>query len=412
MNPSYFHHHMLLIKKIFIQRGFNHNTFLYLGSNLKKNASYIFSSTVPKRSMNTETMKSWQASTHGLENLRLSSIDIPSILKPNEVLVKVFAASVNPLDVLMIDKAYGRSTFELLNYLSDLGDVLKSPVLPITGGRDFVGEVVRVGHSVSNIEVNDKVWGVVMPQRQGSHAEYVVTSDFLVSKKPENISDIEAASIPYIGMTAWNTVVFFGNLSPYRCKGLNIGLVGANGGIGSFLTQLLSLWGAKVSAICRKDSFSFVESCGASEVFDSEDPNILKILSSDPKFHLLIDAAGYGINTGTWCETLLMSKNATLISLKSPLLTNMDENGALFGSLKSLAELIKANTIDVPPGIKIKWAFFYPNKDALQNIGKLLEEGKIKPIIDKVFKMEDLLSAYEHVKSGRKQGKTVIDFTS
>ncbi|RXG72439.1 Reticulon-4-interacting protein 1-like protein, mitochondrial [Armadillidium vulgare] len=361
MNPSYFHHHMLLIKKIFIQRGFNHNTFLYLGSNLKKNASYIFSSTVPKRSMNTETMKSWQASTHGLENLRLSSIDIPSILKPNEVLVKVFAASVNPLDVLMIDKAYGRSTFELLNYLSDLGDVLKSPVLPITGGRDFVGEVVRVGHSVSNIEVNDKVWGVVMPQRQGSHAEYVVTSDFLVSKKPENISDIEAASIPYIGMTAWNTVVFFGNLSPYRCKGLNIGLVGANG---------------------------------------------------DPKFHLLIDAAGYGINTGTWCETLLMSKNATLISLKSPLLTNMDENGALFGSLKSLAELIKANTIDVPPGIKIKWAFFYPNKDALQNIGKLLEEGKIKPIIDKVFKMEDLLSAYEHVKSGRKQGKTVIDFTS
>ncbi|KAB7494051.1 Reticulon-4-interacting protein 1, mitochondrial [Armadillidium nasatum] len=365
MNPSYFHHHLLLIKKIFIQRGFNHNTFLYLGSNLKKNASHIFSSTVPKRSMNTETMKSWQATTYGLENLKLSSIDIPSILKPNEVLVKVCAASVNPLDVLMLDKAYGRSTFELLNYLDYFGDVLKTPNLPLTGGRDFVGEVVRVGHSVSNIEVNDKVWGVVMPHRQGSHAEYVVTSDFLISKKPENISDIEAASLPYIGMTAWNTVVSFGNLSQHHCKGLKIGLVGANGGIGTFLTQL---------------------------------------------FHLLIDAAG--ISTGDWCETLLMSRNSTIISLKSPLLTNIDENGALFGSMKTLAELVKVNTVVVPDGVKIKWSFFYPNKEALQNIGKLLEEGKIRPIIDKVFKMEDLLSAYEHVKSGRKQGKTVIDFTS
>ena len=145
-----------------------------------------------------------------------SNSQLPVLNRPNEVMVKVLASSVNPLDIEM-SRGYGNVMLSLGNTVMSQGiDRLTYGRLPVTPGRDFVGEIISKGQSVWNYKPGDIVWGTVPPYENGSHADYVITSDNAISYKPKNLSNVEAAALPYVGLTAWSALSTFGELNSHN----------------------------------------------------------------------------------------------------------------------------------------------------------------------------------------------------
>lgn len=137
----------------------------------------------------------------------------PVIYSPNDLLVEVRAASVNPLDLLMI-KGYGREIIDNVNVLTQSTKCkLSYDKFPLVLGRDFAGVVRSTGAAVTKFQVGDQVWGALSPFKQGSHCKYLVASEHELSLKPSNLSFEQAASIPYAALTSWSALFKFGNFS-------------------------------------------------------------------------------------------------------------------------------------------------------------------------------------------------------
>lgn len=226
-----------------------------------------------KREDLPSTMSGWQMNGYnGLQSLKLiSTLKVPPLSQPNDVLVKVKAASVNVLDVMMTGKqlfgfyfsfvikrncilnlciffleGYGQQFFEKFYELKPSpARALKQSYLPFSLGRDFAGVVQAVGEGVKHLKPGDKVMGVVPPPYSGSHTQYVVASKGNIVKKPENLTMEEAASIPYAGLTAWCALSLTAELC-INSKGKKVLVLGGTGGVGSIAIQLLKNWGTTV----------------------------------------------------------------------------------------------------------------------------------------------------------------------
>ena len=191
-------------------------------------------------------MKGWQlesfVGTSGLifqENLK-----IPVITTTNDVLIKVEASSVNPLDVMMA-KGYGRTILSGLR--NNMCDIAKNDKIIL--GRDFSGIVVDAGMN-NDFQIGDEVYGATYPSSQGCHAEYVIASSISISQKPKNLSHIQASSIPYAGLTAWSALAISGGLNlDWKTNHFQqkILVIGASGGVGTFAVQLLKACNYRVS---------------------------------------------------------------------------------------------------------------------------------------------------------------------
>ncbi|CAL4065482.1 unnamed protein product, partial [Meganyctiphanes norvegica] len=323
---------------------------------------------------------------------------IPHVARPTQMIVKVEAASVNPLDTAMIN-GYGSNMINVLRKMdrAEKGIWTQDEIeFPLTVGRDFAGEVVYVGQSVKNIKVGNKVMGVVSPQAQGSHAEYVVTSENNVCHLPENINAIEGSSIPYVGLTAYSAIVVSGGVTRSNALGKRVIVLGASGGVGTFATQLLTAWGAEVRHI-----IGLFKSISFSELMKVEG------LMWRGSFDLVLDACG--TDDLVYMEALRPWMGSSYVTLSSPMMRNIDSNGLIPGLFESVRDVLCKNSRTVQEGKVYKWAFYMPNPIALKEIGKLVSKGMIRPIIDKVYPFEDALDAYDYVLAGNTKGKTVIN---
>nr|CAH7745937.1 unnamed protein product [Callosobruchus chinensis] len=175
--------------------------------------------------------KSWKLHEYGdVNNLRLEPTRLPIIRKPNEVLVQVEAASVNPIDLYMIG-GYGHKLFQIpRNFELEF---------PLVLGRDFAGTVISTGHAVSKIKVGDAVYGFVPLHKPGSFAEVVLTDACHVQPRPKHLNPVESASLVYSTMTAWSALFLFGNLLLKSRDGRRVLILGASGGVGTAAVQLL-----------------------------------------------------------------------------------------------------------------------------------------------------------------------------
>ena len=195
-------------------------------------------------------MRGWQLETYtGIGGLNLRhDIKVPMISTPHDILVKVEASSVNPLDVMMT-KGYGKAVLGKC-FLSNMSSSITSNQ-DLVLGRDFSGKIIDVGmEAAKNHQIGDEVWGATFPSSQGSHAEFVTASSMSLSKKPKNLSHIQAASIPFIGLTAWSAMMISAGLSPEkqnRNTQFKVLVLGASGGVGSFAVQLLKALNYRVS---------------------------------------------------------------------------------------------------------------------------------------------------------------------
>lgn len=384
------------------------------------------STTITKRNLN---QRSWNIVRYDQDLKRAIEFNpnskLPTINRPNDVMVKVLASSVNPLDIEM-SRGYGNVLLSMGHAIMSYGiDTLSYGRLPVTPGRDFVGKIVSKGNSVWNYKPGDIIWGTVTPYENGSHADHVVTSENAVSIKPKNLSHNEAAAIPYVGMTAWSALATFGGLDPTNCQNKKILVLGGSGGVGCFAIQLLKFWGANVTTTCSKESMEQLKSItnvdlcvdyNDTEQFLNQFRGTFDFILdastatvSRKNYELITNVVNKNLNSKATKNAVFDRNRTVYVTLSSPLLKNFDRYGVLGGTMSTISDALIDSLNGIQHGVSFRWAYYLPNPKALSYIAQLVERGYIKPFTSNVFSFDKALDAYESLEKRPIIGKVVLE---
>ncbi|CAG2179704.1 unnamed protein product, partial [Oppiella nova] len=338
----------------------------------------------------------------------------PVIHKPSEVMVRVWASSVNPIDVAM-SVGYGRGVLDVLQLATDVGvDQMTHDRLPLILGRDFCGEIYRCGHGVRHYRVGQWVYGSLPPfWRTGSHCEFIVADESHLCEKPSNISTVESAAIPYVGLTAWSALQTIGGLNDRNSYNKRALVLGGTGGVGNIAIQLLKSWGAHVTTTCSPDAMQFVMShTGADECVDYTNDNEMTETLSSGSFDFVLNAASAAAALDESIQSVAKWKaGAKYVTLTTPLLANTDRYGVLFGTGLSALTAIKQTIDGCSQGYSSRWAYYWANPGALREITRAVQSNQIKPIVERVYAFNEIPDAYGRVARGHCRGKAVVELT-
>lgn len=318
------------------------------------------------------------------EKLHLSEIAEP-VLNEQDVLVQVHAASVNLLDSKIRDGEFKL----ILPY--------KTP-LPL--GHDVAGIVTKVGSKVGKFKVGDEVYARPADHRIGTFSEFIAIHQNDVALKPKNISMEEAASIPLVGLTAWQALVEKANLK----KGQKVFIQAGSGGVGTFAIQLAKHLGATVATTTSAANTDLVKSLGADVVIDYRKEDFETILND---YDVVLNS-----QDGKTLEKSLrvLKQGGKVISISGPpdpaFGHEIGANWFLTLVLKLLSAGIRKKAKRL--GVNFSFLFMKAQGEQLGQITKLIESGVLKPVIDKVFPFEQTNEAMSYVESGRAKGKVVI----
>ena len=324
-------------------------------------------------------MKALQLIKYGeiKDSLAFNDISKPNI-QANDVLIEIKAAAINPIDKSII--------------LGNLQSLLPIPI-PSTLAYDVSGIVVATGYKVSNFEIGDLVYSRVPQEQMGTLAEYVAVTSSAVSKKPGNISFEEAASIPLAGLTALQSLEYAGIKENDKVL-----IHAGSGGVGSFAIQYAKTKGAYVYTTTSTTNVQWVKALGADRVIDYKTEDYKSIVKDAD---IVFDTLGQNYTAEAFEVVKLGGK---VVSVVGPL----DEDSAkMFGMADyKLPEDIA--TLSSVKGASYKFIFMHPNGAHLEAIKSLIEDEKIKPIIDTIYPFSESIDAFSHLASGRAKGKIVI----
>jgi len=354
-----------------------------------------------------QTMKAWQIHEYsGSSGLELAQEKlIPSISSPRDVLVKIHAASVNPIDVQMA-AGYGRNLINL--YRNIVNQEIGSSEFPLTLGRDFSGVIVDVGSQVKHLKIGDEVWGAIDAKRQGTHAEFCLASEKEISMKPKSVTHVEAASLPFVAATTYSSLVSLGGLNERNTKKKRILILAGSGGIGSFAIQLMKSWGAEVTTTCPADAIPLMHELGADKAFDHKSPTFVEDLTNASGYDVILDTIGGG--TSDMAIPLLRPfVGSKYLDLAWDLITDTDAHGLPVGVLKTALNLGDKVFRAAQLGAGYSWAVFLPSDKAMHTTARLVDHGRIKPVIDSVVPLANVVDAYDKISAKKTRGKVVID---
>lgn len=310
------------------------------------------------------------------DRLKLEDIEKP-IPEAGQILVKVRAAAANPLDW-----HYLRGT----PYVMRLGAGLRRPS-EIRLGVDYSGVVESVGAGVTRFKPGDEVFGA----RTGAFGEYVAAkSDGSVVLKPPNISFEQAASVPVAAVTALQALRA-GGVGP----GTKVLINGASGGVGTFAVQIAKAQGAVVTGVCSGRNFELVKSLGADSVIDYTKENYTTQVA---KYDVIIDNVG---NNGIFANRGVLTPTGKYVLVGGGGPDNGKWIGPLINPVKALllSPFVKQD-LDV--------LFAQLSSDELAAIAKLMEEGKVTPVIDRRYSLAETPDAIRYLETGRARGKVII----
>ena len=320
---------------------------------------------------------------------------------PKDVLIRVRAASVNPLDLRMCE-GYGAAVF------ARLYRKLNSPTFPRVLGRDCAGEIVAVGDEVTSFLPGDEVYAAVPVSRQGSHSYFVAVPETSVALKPSNADFTGASSLPWVACTVWTALVKNAGLTAKNAPGKKVLVHGGSGGVGTFAIQLLKSWGASVTTTCSTKNVEFVQHIGADQVVDYTKENFVEVLPHD--YDIVLDTIG--ISRGYEGPSLSVLKRfggANYVSLVSPSFLFTSRLGSFLGGIVFMwVYRLKVILNRILSGRGFAYSACDAEQVCLDTIRPLVEKGQIRPIIDKVFSLEEVKDAFEHVSNGRPRGKVII----
>ncbi len=318
------------------------------------------------------------------EKLHLTEIAEP-VAKETDVLVQVHAAGVNLLDSKIRD-----GEFKLI--------LPYKP--PFTLGHDVAGVVRKVGSRVSKFKVGDEVYARPADHRIGTFAEFISVNENDVALKPKNLSMEEAASIPLVGLTAWQALVEKANLK----KGQKVFIQAGSGGVGTFAIQLAKHLRATVATTTSATNIDLVKSLGADVVIDYKKDDFETMLHD---YDVVLNSQ----DQKTLEKSLRVLKpGGKLISISGPPDPEFAEEIGLPWYVKFIIKLLSSGVRRKAKRLNVRFSFLFMRAqgDQLSQITSLIDSGVIRPVMDKVFPFEATNEALAYVESGRAKGKVVV----
>ncbi len=306
-------------------------------------------------------------------------------VREEDVLVQVHAAGVN-----LFDSKIRSGEFKL---------ILPYRV-PFVLGHDVAGVVVRVGARVKHFKPGDEVYARPADHRIGTFAELIAVQEKDVALKPKTLTMEEAASIPLVGLTAWQALVERGQLK----RGEKVFIQAGSGGVGTFAIQLAKHLGATVATTTSTSNTDLVRSLGADVIVDyKRDDFEAKLSDYDLVLH---SQDGKALDK----SLRVLRAGGRLISISGPPDPDFaKEIGApwfvkLFTRLLSFGARRKAKSLNTT----FSFLFMKANGDQLRHIAALIDTGHVRPVVDKVFPFQSTNEALAYVETGRAKGKVVI----
>lgn len=298
--------------------------------------------------------------------LRYVDVNRPSI-KPNQMLVKVHASSVNP-----IDWKIRRGMLQFLTGRS----------FPIILGFDVSGEVVQVGDLVTRFQPGDLIYARLDQLVGGAYAEYAAVSEKVAALKPANMTHAQAAAVPLAGLTALQALRDEGKLE----VGYKVLINGASGGVGTFAVQLAKVLGAgEVTGVCSRANSDLVASLGADRLIDYTQQDFTQ---DTVKYDIIFDVVGN--RSFLDCKKVLQPKGVYITTQPFP------------------TDFLQSFLTYLLPGQKYQVILMKSNHDDLAFLAEQIEEGKIRAVIDRTYPLSELAAAHTYSEEGHAIGKIVI----
>jgi NADPH:quinone reductase-like Zn-dependent oxidoreductase len=315
---------------------------------------------------------------YGLGNLKLKDIEKP-VPNDDQVLVKVHAASVNPYDWHFVE-----GTPKIMRAM---GVGLRKPK-DTRLGVDFAGTVEAVGKNVTQFKPGDEVFG----GRGGAFAQYICPRAIrAVALKPANVSFEEAASVNIAGITALQALRDKGKVQP----GQKVLINGASGGVGTFAVQIAKSLGADVTGVCSTRNVDLVKSLGADHVIDYTKEDFTK---SAERYDVMLDNVGN--HSLSECRGVL-TPNGKYVLIGGG---GANEQGFLGGLGKALWAMLFSKFVNQQMGMMMADA----NQKDLTILAEMMQSGKLKPVIDRTYKLDQVPDAIRYVEQGHARGKVII----
>ena len=330
-------------------------------------------------------MKAFVLERHGKKRaLRLAQTPRP-VLRDDEVLVEVHAAGVN-----LLDAKIRNGEFKLILPYR----------LPLILGHDVAGVVVEVGRRVRQFKPGDEVYARPDDFRIGAFAEYVPVKEASLALKPAGLTMEEAASIPLVGLTAWQALVERARLG----RGQQVFIQAGSGGVGSFAIQLARHLGATVATTTSTANVALVKSLGADVVIDYKTQDFEDVLRE-------CDVVLHSQDGKTLLKSLRVLKaGGKLVSISGPPDPEFGHAIGASGFVRLVMRLLSAGVRRKARSLGIDYGFLFMKADGrqLREITRLIEAGAIRPVIDQVFPFESTNEALACVEAGHAKGKVVI----
>jgi NADPH:quinone reductase-like Zn-dependent oxidoreductase len=306
-------------------------------------------------------------------------------LHDDDVFVQIHAASVNPVDLKIRD--------------GQLKPILRYR-LPFILGNDLAGVVVLVGAGVRRSKPGDEVYARPDKDRIGAFSEFISIHENAVAIKPTELTMEEAASIPLVGLTAWQALVERANLT----TGQKVLIHAGSGGVGTFAIQLAKYLGATVATTTSTANLDWVKRLGADIVIEYKKDDFVKILDD---YDVVLDTLG----GGTLEKSVRVLKlGEKLISIAGPpdpgFAKEIGASWIVRMAMRFLSHRITKES--KRHNVSYSFLFMRPSGDQLREIASLLDSGAIRPVVDRVFPFESTKDALAYVEKGRAKGKVIV----
>jgi NADPH:quinone reductase-like Zn-dependent oxidoreductase len=329
-------------------------------------------------------MKAYVVEKYGKDGLRAADVPHPTV-GDNDVLVKVSAASINPLDKMVRNGEFK----QLIKYK-----------LPFVLGHDVAGVVIEVGSGVRDFEVGDEVYARPRDLRIGTFAEYIVIDQDDVAPKPTSLTLHEAAALPLVALAAWQTLVDLAQVKP----GQRVLVHAGAGGLGSTVVQLAKHLGAYVATTAHTNDVDRVRGLGADEVVDFTKTDFADVLT---RYDVVLDSLG-GPNLEK--SLTVLKPGGLAISVVGP---PDSEFAQQLGQpiLRPVMAVLSRKVHKQARKLGVRYSFFFMRASGaqLRELAALYDAGHLRPVLDeRTFAFDQTAEALAYVEQGKARGKVVI----
>lgn len=315
---------------------------------------------------------------------RIDQVLDPDV-RDDDVLVQIHAASVN-----VLDSKLRKGEFKLILPYR----------LPLILGNDLAGVVVRVGPRVQRFKPGDEVYARADQERIGTFAELISVKEDSLALKPKNLSMEEAASVPLVGLTAWQVLVETAKLK----KGQKVLIHAGSGGVGTIAIQLAKHLGAFVATTTSTSNVDWVKALGADVVVDYKRQDFETVLHD---YDVVLNSLGGDVLQKS---LQVLKPGGKLISISGPPDLEFARQQRLSWGLKQVIRLLSHGIRKKARmrGVSYAFVFMRASGPQLREISSLIESGVIKPVMDRVFPFDSTAEALAYVEKGRTKGKVIV----